>query len=43
MNNKTTNPSKSEPKSTLYKLLNKTNSDIIDGIIAGDSKSDVIE
>ena len=43
MNNKTTNPSKSELKSTLYKLLNKTNSDIIDGIIARDSKSDVIE
>ena len=43
MYNKTTNPSKCEHKSTLYKLLNKINSDIIDGIIAGDSKSDVIE
>ncbi len=43
MNNKTTNLSRCEPKSTLYKLLNKNNSNIIDGIIAGDPKNDVIE
>ena len=41
MYNKTSYQPECETKSTLYKLLNNTNSNIIDGIIAGDSNNDV--
>ena len=41
MYNKNTTQSKCDKNSIIYKLINNTNSDYIDGIIAGDSKSDV--
>ena len=41
MYNKTSKQSRCEKNSILYKLLNNTDSDVIDGIIAGDTKSDV--
>ena len=41
MYNKSYIQSKCDKNSIIYKLINNTNSDLIDGIIAGDSKTDV--
>ena len=41
MYNKTSSQTECDSNSVLYKLLNNTDPDLIDGIIAGDSKNDV--